>query len=204
MTSASSSILVRTTVALALAAAAPLALGAAPCESLKTLALADAQNATDADLSRFAGRGGKLIMLHGWADAAVPPLNSIKYFDSVGARMGATKRAEFARLFMAPGMQHCFAGPGPSFFNGIAAAAQPPDPSNDLSAALEQWVEKAIAPETVRAVKPKNLMAAMVDSTQAGVERSGLLCAYPKVAKWNGKGGAEDSSSYTCVRPGRE
>ena len=45
-------------------------------------------NATDPDLRRFRKRGGKLIMYHGWSDAAISPVNSIDYYESVVARMG--------------------------------------------------------------------------------------------------------------------
>ncbi len=40
--------------------------------------LAKVQNATDPDLGAFRARGGKLIVYHGWADAAIPPLNAIR------------------------------------------------------------------------------------------------------------------------------
>jgi feruloyl esterase len=156
-------------------------------------------NATDPDLSRFAAHGGKLILFHGWADAAIPPASTIKYYESIKDKIGGTKRAEFVRLFMVPGMQHCFAGPGPSSFGGIAPAVQPSDPNTDLSAAVEQWVEKGIAPESVRAVKPKNVLAGLFDASRGGVERTGLLCAYPKQAKWNRTGNPNDAASYTCV-----
>jgi Tannase and feruloyl esterase len=156
-------------------------------------------DATDPDLSRFAKRGGKLILFHGWADAAIPPQNSIDYFESVRERMGEKRRDEFARLYMVPGLQHCVAGPGLSIFGGLGAAVQPANPAGDLSAALEQWVEKGIAPQSIRAVKPQNLIAAVFDPKQGGVERSGVLCAYPRQAKWNGTGDAADAASYTCV-----
>jgi Tannase and feruloyl esterase len=156
-------------------------------------------NATDADLSKFASRGGKLILFHGWADAAVPPLGTIRYFENIGAKMGVQRRGQFVRLFMAPGMQHCFGGPGPSIFGEHTAARQPADPDSDLAAALERWVEGGAPPETVRAVKPKDLLAGAFGSPKGGVERTGLLCAYPKWAKWNGTAGADDAANYSCV-----
>jgi feruloyl esterase len=156
-------------------------------------------NATDPDLSRFIARGGKVIMFHGWADAAVPPLNSIKYYDSVVAKVGKAKSGEAVRLFMVPGMQHCFVGPGPSSFGGIAPAVSPPDSSSDLSAALEQWVEKGVAPEQVRATKPKNPLDGVFGPVKGGAQRTGLLCAYPRRAQWNGKDSSDDAASYTCA-----
>ena len=155
-------------------------------------------NATDPDLTRFAARGGKLILFHGMADAAIPVGSTIDYFESVGKKMGSAERDAFTRLFLAPGMQHCFGGPGPSAFGGNGPADQPADPSADLSAAVEAWVEKGSAPSSVRAIKPKNVLLAFTDVKQAGVERSGLLCAYPKHAQWQGKGEAGDAANYTC------
>ena len=35
--------------------------------------LAGVLNATDPNLERFKARGGKLILYHGWSDAAIPP-----------------------------------------------------------------------------------------------------------------------------------
>ena len=42
-------------------------------------------NAIDPNLKAFKARGGKLILYHGWNDAALPPLNTINYFESVRA-----------------------------------------------------------------------------------------------------------------------
>ena len=160
-----------------------------------------ALNATDTNLSKFASRGGKLILFQGWSDAAIPPSATISYYEGVGQRMGDTKRAQFMRLFMVPGMQHCAGGPGPSSFGGLTPAVQPENPSRDLTAALEQWVEKGVAPESVRAIKGRDLKRALYDPTVADIESSGLICAYPRHAKWNGTGDTKDAASYTCVYP---
>ena len=73
-------------------------------------------DSTDPDLSRFAARGGKLILYHGWNDPAISPLNTIAYYRSVQQQMGAEKADSFTRLYMAPGVEHCIGGPGPSSF----------------------------------------------------------------------------------------
>src|SRR5215813_2156450 len=78
-------------------------------------------NAVDPDLHRFKSRGGKLILYHGWNDAAISPLNTINYYQSVvstvqGTQTRAAAEADaekFVRLFMVPGMLHCGNGPGP-------------------------------------------------------------------------------------------
>jgi pimeloyl-ACP methyl ester carboxylesterase len=158
-------------------------------------------NATDPNLSRFSSRGGKLILFQGWSDAAVAPLSTLEYYEDVGVRMGEKQRGQFMRLFMVPGMQHCAGGPGPSSFGGLAAPVQPEAAPHDLSAALERWVEKGVAPESVRAIRARDLKKALFNPEYADVERSGLLCAWPRQAKWNGTGDPKDAASYRCVAP---
>ena len=77
---------------------------------------AKALNATDADLSPFRARGGKLIVYHGWNDPAIPAINAVNYYDSVVAKMGRGDVDSFMRLYMVPGMQHCDDGPGADSF----------------------------------------------------------------------------------------
>jgi Tannase and feruloyl esterase len=55
-------------------------------------------NSTDPNLRPFKARGGKLIQYHGWGDAAIPPQDSIDYFESVQSATGTTN--DFYRLFM--------------------------------------------------------------------------------------------------------
>ena len=94
-------------------------------------------NSYDADLSAFRKHGGKLIQYHGWADPAIPPLDSIAYYQAVQRKMGPTSK--FYRLFLAPGMLHCGGGPGP---NSIAALP-----------AITDWVEHGKAPASLVATK---------------------------------------------------
>ena len=154
---------------------------------------ASALNATDPDLKRFKQRGGKLIMYHGWSDAAIPPVNTINYYKNVVSKMGEKNASAFVRLYMAPGMQHCGGGPGPSAF-GQATVAQG-DPQHDIDAALERWVEKGVAPEEIIATKYKGTNAA------SGVLRTRPLCPYPQVAHWKGTGSTDDAANFECVKP---
>jgi len=65
-------------------------------------------NADDPDLTAFSDAGGRLLMWHGWADAIVTPWRTLDYFAAVqDAAGGAGAAAEFVRLFMVPGMDHC-------------------------------------------------------------------------------------------------
>jgi len=153
-------------------------------------------NATNPDLSAFRKRGGKLIIYHGWSDAAIPPTNAINYYESVVSKMGAKDTKTFVRLFMVPGMQHCGGGPGPNVF-GQGGAAQA-DPQHDMAAALEQWVDKGVAPEQLIATRYK-----IAANPASGVQRTRPLCAYPKVAHWNGQGSTDDAANFTCADPGK-
>jgi hypothetical protein len=151
-------------------------------------------NATDPDLSAFRKRGGKLIMYHGWSDAAIPPTNAIDYYRSVVAKMGGADVEGFVRLYMVPGMQHCGGGSGPnSFGQGGTPSA---DRQHDMDAALEAWVEQGTAPAQIIASKYKN----PADKTSA-VVRTRPLCPYPQVASWTGSGSTDDAASFVCAAP---
>src|SRR5215469_11907552 len=67
-------------------------------------------------LSKLATNGGKLILYHGWNDQAISPWNTVNYYKSVQRQLGAVKVDSFLRLYMAPGVEHCAGGPGPSSF----------------------------------------------------------------------------------------
>ncbi len=149
--------------------------------------LASILNSTDPDLKRFQARGGKLILYHGWSDAAIPPLNTIDYYQSVIAKMGPQPVEQFVRLYMVPGMQHCGGGPGPNSF-GQATAAQG-DAQHDMARALEHWVEDGVAPQAIIATRAK---------TADAPARSKPLCPYPQLAHWNGKGDTNDAANYVC------
>jgi len=93
------------------------------------------------DLQAFIAAGGKMIVWHGWADAIVTPYKTVEWYEKLVSNMGGREALEKnVRLFMIPGMDHCGVLPGP---NGISG-----DSLNVLEA-LENWVEKGIAPETI-------------------------------------------------------
>jgi len=145
-------------------------------------------NAIDPNLKAFKARGGKLILYHGWSDAALPPVNTINYFQSVVSKMGQRDASSFVRLFMVPGMQHCGGGPGPSSFGQIVTAAQS-DAQHDLTLALERWVEQGIAPDQIIATKRQG----------AAVVRTRPLCPYPQLARYKGSGSTDDDANFVCT-----
>ena len=148
-------------------------------------------DATDPDLSRFAATGGKMLMYHGWNDPAISPWNSIAYLKSVHEKMGPAAETTVA-LYMVPGMEHCAGGTGPSSFGqlGLPAAR---GPGSGMLDALQGWVEKGKTPGPVLAARFTGIGKAAV----ATITRP--LCAYPRVARYDGKGDPNAPESFACM-----
>jgi feruloyl esterase len=133
-------------------------------------------HAINPDLHGFEARGGKLLLYHGWNDQLIAPQNTINYYSSVLAKMGA-KQDNWLRLFMAPGMQHCQGGPGPDQINFLGA--------------LERWRESGVAPDQI--------MASRVTNNRVAMTRP--LCPYPQVAQYRGVGSTNDAANFVCKAP---
>jgi len=132
-------------------------------------------NAMATDLGAFKARGGKLIMYTGLADPVSVPFDTINYYESVAAAMGGMPATQtFFRFFAAPGMAHCGGGTGPNTFDALAA--------------LDAWVEKGTAPDSIPASH----------ATEGRVDRTRPLCAYPAVARYNGTGSIDEAANFTC------
>jgi hypothetical protein len=130
-------------------------------------------DATNPDLSGFRSRGGKLLMYFGWADAALPPLMGIDYYEKALAKNGP-QTPDFFRLFMVPGMFHCRGGIGPDRFDPMTA--------------LVNWVENG--------TPPASLLASRVD--QGKIVRTRPLCPYPQVARHSGAGSIDEATNFVC------
>jgi feruloyl esterase len=159
----------------------------------------NALDATNADLRPFAARGSKLILYHGWNDPAISALSTIDYYNAVRATTGPKETDSFVRLFMVPGMQHCDGGPGATSFGqfGYIPAGLPDDAQHDLYLALEAWVEKGSAPQTLIATKYEE------KTTPPHVLMTRPLCAYPLQAKYKGSGDNTDAANFTCAAPAK-
>jgi hypothetical protein len=150
-------------------------------------------NATDADLSAFQKRGGKLIIYHGWSDAAIPAVNAIDYYDSVLAKMGRSGAEAFLRLYMVPGMEHCGGGAGPNVFGQFGTPSG--DRFHNIDAALEAWVGQGTAPAEIIATRFHDN-----SDPKKGVERTRPLCTWPMVAKYKGTGSTDEAANFTCAK----
>src|SRR5262249_41404607 len=127
-----------------------------------------------------------LLLMGGWNDHTLGPGNNVHYYESVVAKLGTRKTRNAVRLFMIPGMDHCFG-------DAYGPTAQYPtvysvdfDPIN----LLKQWKATGNAPDQI------------VVTTKAGVaERKRLVCAYPRVASYKGTGAADDPVNFSCRMP---
>ncbi len=141
-------------------------------------------DATDPDLTRFVAKGGKLIIHHGWADAAISPINTINYYEDIQRVMGPAAD-EGIRLFMVPGMLH---GPG-----DVEAPTH-----YDMLEALEQWVEEDKVPERVIAKKYEFSAPFVKGESRGRVLRTRPLCAWPKTAHYLGSGSTDKAENFIC------
>jgi feruloyl esterase len=133
----------------------------------------------DPALTRFRDRGGKIIIMHGLADQLITAEGTIEYYKRVLQRMGGREEVgRFARLFLAPGVDHGFRGAGAT-------------PIGQMEALL-RWVEEGTPPE--------KLMAEHRDRS-GKVTRTRPLFPYPQVAKYKGSGSTDDAENFESSTP---
>ncbi len=137
------------------------------------------------DLSTLKNRGAKMMVYHGVADGVFSPVDTANWMDRLQANHGGKAEA-FSRLFLVPGMNHCSGGPTTDQF--------------DMLAPLVAWVEQGKAPDSVTA-RARGAGANVVNAelpASWSANRTRPLCAYPKVARYNGTGDIESASSFSC------
>jgi feruloyl esterase len=136
--------------------------------------------ANSPDRTAFRQRGGKMILWHGLSDGVFSANDTIRWYDALDRRERGGA-AEFARLFLVPGLGHCSGGPATGAFSPFSA--------------LVDWVERGIAP------------ASIVATASPGAPwpgRTRPLCAYPTQARYTGNGSTEDAASFVCAAPDRD
>jgi len=143
----------------------------------RVLAVSKLMDSTNPDLSRFAARGGKLVILENMADYAQSPYAGIRYFENVERTLGKEKTAAFARLYTAPGVDHVGSGA----------------PANvDMLGVLVDWVEKGKAPGDLEVVEQK------VEAPTFETLRSLPLCRWPAWPHYK-SGQANLAASFHCA-----
>jgi hypothetical protein len=145
--------------------------------------------ATSAEYFRH---GRKLILYHGFSDGDITPFRTTQYYRSLAkAHGGYAALQKNARLFMVPGMAHCSGGPGPNAF-GQLWAPDPAGPESDILVALENWVEKGTAPQSIVATKFDH------DDPKGAVLRTMPLCPFPAMARYKGTGDIHVAANWSC------
>jgi hypothetical protein len=128
------------------------------------------------DLDKFIARGGKWILIHGMSDEYIPAAGTVEYYHRLVVHYGQAQTDAFLRFYLVPGYGHG---------HGVSFTIDDPIKLN----ALENWVERGIAPRTLT----------IVDSNPEAHGRSRPLCVYPAWPKYNGTGSADLATSFSCV-----
>jgi len=157
------------------------------------------------DLRRFFDRGGKLILWHGWADAAIVPEATLELHQAL-LRTSGTRAKDSMRLFMVPGLQHCFGGMGPTEFGQMAVPSPSEAPERNIAAALQAWVEQGRVPNSVvvhKTVTPAESKETPPDAPEkpSATTSERLICAWPAHAALRPNADPGKASSYQCVSP---
>jgi len=183
-------------------------------------------DASETDLTPFAAKGGKLIVWHGWSDPHISPLGTIAYRNAVQKQMGQGEADKMMRLFLFPGLYHCFGGDGLSQF--------------DVITPLMAWVEAGQAPSQILAGKvdlpdfgppPAGADVRAMGPSPAGMgpppgamgppgagrggppigdlpaltpSRVRPVFAYPQVARYTGSGSTDAADNFVAKTPASE
>lgn len=138
-------------------------------------------------LDRLRERGGKVLVVHGTADAIFSIDDTLAWYRALDATYGG--RADlFVRVFPVPGMGHSRGGPATDQFDALEA--------------LVAWVEQGVPPDRIvatarRAGNPGGANPEVPADWSPNRQRP--LCPYPRVARYQG-GDPEAAASFACAR----
>jgi feruloyl esterase len=138
----------------------------------------------ETNLSALKRRGAKLMVYHGTSDPVFSSNDTTDWYQRLTTANGGDA-SNFARLYTIAGMNHCSGGPSTDQF--------------DMLTPLVAWVEQGKAPDSV--VATARDASNVVPNTDVpagwGAGRTRPLCAYPKVARYQG-GDVNAASSFVC------
>ncbi|OAG74649.1 feruloyl esterase [Gluconobacter japonicus] len=129
----------------------------------------------DDNLTPFFRHGGKLLMYIGWNDGHNPE-QLASYYQSVIKNSGSSGQNS-ARLITIPGMGHCYGGSGCDTFSKLGV--------------IDDWISRHQSPETI--------IAAYVSNGK--IIRTRPVCAWPKIAYYDGHSNMNDAASFSCIIP---
>ncbi|KAL5504958.1 hypothetical protein ACEPAH_7621 [Sanghuangporus vaninii] len=152
----------------------------------------------DGDFSAFRARGGKIITYHGRVDSAAPSGNAKLLYTLVSRTLGLRPSTldEFYRLFLVPGLEHCFGGKGAVNFGQRKSVG-----SSILQHTDEKQTKVTEGPQEIfktTKTQPSNILLSLVNwvengrapDTIVGVSDDGKTirehCRYPWKSQWDG------------------
>jgi len=126
----------------------------------------------------------KFLIWHNLSDQVLTPYMSINYYKKLAKRYGGyAKLQNNVRLFGIPGSGHCsMIGAGPDHFDALTA--------------MEDWVEKGQAPDSLLA-SLYDPSSPMVDPSRKPL-RTMPLCKFPEMAHYRGTGDVRDAANWNC------
>ena len=127
-------------------------------------------DATQTDYSDFKKFKGKMIMYHGWNDAALSAFATIQHYED--AMKKDQDLQSYIRLFLLPGVMHCGGGTGADYVDWVEL--------------IQQWTENDKIPDRVIFSKIENGKTVMTRP----------VYPYPKVTTYSGKGEPTDEKSF--------
>ncbi|MFM0727047.1 tannase/feruloyl esterase family alpha/beta hydrolase [Paraburkholderia strydomiana] len=138
----------------------------------------------ETNLGALKQRGAKLMVYHGTSDPVFSSNDTTDWYQRLSAANGGDA-SNFARLYTIAGMNHCSGGPSTDQF--------------DLLTPMIAWVEQGKAPDGVLAsARDASSVTPNADVPAGwGTGRTRPLCAYPKVARYQG-GDVNAASSFVC------
>lgn len=147
-------------------------------------------DSSNPDLRKFKATGGKLLAYQGTNDAGVLPQIIEDYYETVERIMGGREATQsFFRLFVLPGVEHCWGGEGAD--------------TVDFLGAIEAWVEEGKAPDRLIAahLKKQSEKLAMFDVPDfpldpANIKFTRPVYPYPTKARYQGRGDPNDAASF--------
>jgi feruloyl esterase len=140
---------------------------------------------TPQNWNRLIQQDRKFLMWHNFSDNVLSPYMAVNFYKKL-ARMhgGYAKLQRNVRLFALPGTGHCsMSGEGPNTFDALTA--------------MENWVEKGIAPDALPAVQyPVNAFGLKDFTKPQG--RGMPLCKFPEMASYKGTGDVRAAVNWEC------
>ena len=113
-------------------------------------------------------------MYHGMQDQQITSFITSKWYDHLLKSAPVSDLDHFIRYFRISGMFHCSGGPG-AWMIGQGSASIPFNRQHNVLAAMVDWVERGIAPESIEGTKYIN------DVVASGVSFTRKHCRYDRM-----------------------